>query len=177
MLAPSIPSEAQENAARFIWTAAIVGFFVLQAILWTVAITLTHRDSSHAIVEDYDDRALHWDEYQLLRQASAELGWTSAIDVSPDGDLHSRHRLSLSLSEREFSPVSNATVQVRMFHLARAGEPELIELKESEPGLYFGVATIRSGGNWQFEIAASRGADSFIETIRRNISIDKARSK
>ncbi len=63
--------QQKEKTAQFLWTGFILMFFVLQAILWTVAITLTTGDKSHAVIASYDARALNWDEEVAQRNASA----------------------------------------------------------------------------------------------------------
>jgi hypothetical protein len=68
---------SNEPSARRRWVAVIVGFFAAQAALWTWAIVTVSSDPSHAIVANYDARALDWD----ARRASAALGWNATVEV------------------------------------------------------------------------------------------------
>ena len=83
-MAQTIAVEQKEKTAQFVWTGFILLFFVIQAIVWTVAISITTRDPSHAVVAGYDEKALNWDDEKALRLASANLGWQAEI-VIDDG--------------------------------------------------------------------------------------------
>ena len=65
--------QQKEKTAQFLWTGFILMFFVIQAIVWIVAITLTANDKSHAVLPNYDERALKWNEEVALRAASEKL--------------------------------------------------------------------------------------------------------
>ncbi len=143
--------QQKEKTAQFLWTGFILLFFVIQAILWIVAITLTSADKSHAILPDYDQRALQWDEQRAQQAASRQLGWTNELKVDPTGDLRGFRAISLKLTDREQQPVGAATIQLRAFHRGRAGEPQDIRLQEVEPGVYAGVIQVTRSGRWQFQ--------------------------
>ncbi len=168
---PPLPeSLAQREAtARLLWTGGIIGFFVIQAILWTVAITLTHQDPSHAVLEGYDQRALNWDAWQDTLRASTALGWRADLEVGPPSGVEQRRELMTRLWDRNGQPVTQAGVQLRLFHRARAGEAEVVMLREILPGEYVATFRPQQPGIWKFELTATKGENQFLDFLESRI--------
>lgn len=165
--------QQKEKTAQFLWTGFILVFFLIQAIIWIVAITLTAGDKSHAVLPDYDQRAMHWNEEVALRDASQQLGWESQLKVLETSDIRGNRDFRISLTDDVHQPVTSAKIQVRAFHLARAGDPQIIHFKEIEPGLYSGTIQIRKTGNWQFEGLATTGPDVYLINERQFLTASK----
>jgi nitrogen fixation protein FixH len=161
----------KEKTAQFLWTGFIVLFFVLQAILWVFAITLTANDKSHAIVEGYDEKALRWDEEKALRAASARLGWKSDISVDAEGDLRGYREIRVNLVGADDTPLTGANVNLRVFHRAYAGEPQVLDLKETEPGIYVAKVLIYKTGLWQSNGQAELDGNVFLFEDRQRLEI------
>ena len=130
-------------------------FFAIQGTIWTVAISATSRDASHAVVEGYDEQALSWDEVKAARQHSMELGWQTKIFVDRAGDIHGNRGLTLQVTDRNGRPVTNADLQLRAFHRAAAGVPQQIKLNEVGPGSYHSSIRIDRAGKWRFSGSAT----------------------
>jgi nitrogen fixation protein FixH len=162
--------EHKEKTAQFIWTGFILVFFVIQAIIWTVAITLTARDQSHAVVAGYDEKALHWDDEKALRNASDQLGWQADLLVDTDGDIRHIHTITLQLEKADKSPVADANIQLSAFHRSRAGAPQQINFTETSDGIYTGKIEIRKSGNWQFDGLALAGDDIFLIKQKQHLT-------
>ena len=71
--------ENKEKTAQLMWTGFILGFFVIQAIIWIIAISITARDASHAVVAGYDEKALKWDDQKALSAASVLMSGFSCV--------------------------------------------------------------------------------------------------
>ena len=156
-----------ELKSQLLWTAFILMFFCIQAVIWTVAISVTSRDSSHAVVAGYDEQALRWDEVKATEKRSAKLGWKSEICVDSATDLRGNHCLTVQIKDQLGNPVSDADLNLRAFHRAAAGEPQIIRLKEARPGVYTSMIQINRFGYWNFSgIAKLRGKSYLIkETV------------
>jgi nitrogen fixation protein FixH len=154
--------EQKEKTAQFLWTGFILMFFVLQAILWTVAITLTAGDKSQAIVANYDERALNWESEVAQRGASARLGWRANLLVDFAADIRKFHVVTLTIQDSAATPVSGAVIELIAFHRALAGEPQQIKFVEVGDGVYSGNMQISKSGLWQFEGKAVRGSDVYL---------------
>lgn len=165
----------RETTARMLWTGGIIGFFAIQAILWTVAITLTSQDPSHLVLEGYDQRALNWDSWQETLRASAALGWRSELEIGPAGSLDGRRDLLLRLLDRSGQPIDGAAVQLKLFHRARAAEAELLTLREALPGEYVGTFRPQHSGTWTFELSAERKGLEYLEVRKEEISTGRAK--
>lgn len=152
----------QEKTAQLVWTAFILMFFVLQAILWTFAISMTAGDSSHAVVAGYDEQALRWDEVKKLQQSSDILGWHCILNVDSSADIHENRVVTLQLLDRENGPVSNASMNVKAFHRGAAAEVQLLKFKEVASGVYSTSVRISKFGKWRFSGSATVGDSNFL---------------
>ena len=159
----------REATARLLWTGGIIGFFIIQAILWAVAITLTSQDPSHAVLDGYDERALNWDSWQESRRASEALGWSSKLEISEKAQVNGRRSLILQLSDRDGSALSGAHVSLRVFHRARAGEAKTIRLEEATPGNYVGDLQAQLSGFWTLELTALKGEQRYFKEFRMEL--------
>ena len=114
--------QTREKTAQLLWTAFILMFFVIQAVIWTVAISIISMDSSHVVVANYDEQALNWDEVKKQREASAALGWTANISILSAEDLYGNRVVQIKINDASQQPVTKALVQMRAFHRGRAAE-------------------------------------------------------
>ena len=149
-------------------------FFLIQAVIWTVAISITSRDSSHAVVAGYDEQALNWDEVKRQRSASDALGWSANIQVDPTGDIRGNRTIKLNLKNSEQAPIENAVVLLEAFHRGRAAEVQLLVLKSIEPGVFSGTMQIRNSGQWRFSGTATVGKEQFL--VEQQLKIDSNRN-
>ncbi len=154
--------EQREKTAQFIWTGIILLFFLMQAVIWMVALTLTSSDKSNAVVAGYDEKALNWDEEMAVQNASSRLGWKAELFVDPTADIDRSHAITLKLSNADQAVIKNATIELSAFHRARSGDPQQIEFTEINEGVYAGRIQIRKSGFWQFDGAARKGGDTFL---------------
>lgn len=165
---PTLTAELQvrERKAQWLWTGFILAFFAIQACLWAVAITYTANDPSHAVVPDYDSKALAWDQQKAARAASDQLGWSAEVEVS-HGQLATDWRpISLSLVDEQGQPVTGAEVSVAAFHRGRAGRRQTLSLAETTPGHYHGTIRVLYFGLWQFEGTADRQDDHYLIDVQ-----------
>jgi nitrogen fixation protein FixH len=157
-------NEASKNAetrARRRWVAFVVGIFASQAALWVFAIALVASDSSHAIVSDYDRRALDWDENVRRRQSSAALGWSAEISVETRLG-HDGHVLAVKLADAQALPISDAEVEVTVFHQAKAAERTTLRLHADGRGGYEAVAPMTRSGKWRLELLARHAGHELV---------------
>lgn len=169
--------KTRELTAQLLWTAFVLLFFVVQGILWTVAISVTAGDSSHAVVAGYDEQALQWDEVKKLQQASDRLGWKAEIMVDATGDVRGDHKVSVTLSkesnETGGKDIEGVEVELTAFHRARAADPQTLTLEEITPGTYQGVLKVQHSGIWQFSGTASTANDKFLFEQKMNLKSNR----
>lgn len=158
--------QIRERKAQWMWTGFILVFFLVQACLWTVAITYTANDPSHAVVADYDTKALAWDQQKELRQASAQLGWNATVEASSSQAIPEWRPITLTLTDSRGEPVTGASVSLAAFHRGRAGRRQSLDLAEVGPGQYHGTLHVLYFGNWQLEGTADRGDEHFLVQLQ-----------
>lgn len=164
--APQLSPELQkkENIAKFLWTGVIITFFVIQAILWAVAITLTHNDPSNGVVEDYDQKALNWNAERQMRDHSRALGWTWQAQVGPAANYGASREIRIELRDREGQLLSGQKLHLVAFHGARSAEAQHLELLEtSDPGIYQGNVQVSKLGRWLLEIKIESPDNLFVD--------------
>jgi nitrogen fixation protein FixH len=161
------PTQAiDENEAfhRFLWTSGIIGLFCVQGIIWIIAISMTSRDSSHAVLPDYERRSLSWDQHQQRIRASAALGWT--CEASFLAGINEKTDLVIQLKDKSGSQLHGALMTGTAFHCARAADVKSLFFDETEPGIYQASLGASATGIWQIAIEARLGESVFIYESR-----------
>jgi hypothetical protein len=138
-------------------------FFMIQAVIWLVAISLTSGDVSQAVSPDYDAANMDGETRRLIRAGSERLGWASGLAIDRMADREGKHRVTLSLIDRDQLPVSGAAVQAIVFHKGRIAEAVELSFKETDtPGTYESSVHVRHGGWWVANGTAKRDQDTFL---------------
>jgi hypothetical protein len=169
----NIAMERREKTAQLKWGVFLLMFFLIQAVIWTVAISVTATDQSHAVVAGYDERALLWDEEKARMVASELLGWKAGITVAESADLRQFRELQLKLVDREGVPIENAIVKLTVFHKAWAAQPQDLVLSEVAGGIYQGNLQVRKSGKWQFNGTITQLESLFLVEQTQTITVDK----
>ena len=154
------------------WVGFILSFFLIQAVIWTIAIWVTATDQSHAVVAGYDEKALLWDEEKARRAASARLGWQSNLDIDSDSDIRGFRQVTFEIRDANEMPVKQATIEMTAFHRARVAQRQLITVSEAGDGIYTGQVQVRKSGLWQFDGWARKGDDTFLINERQTLKAE-----
>jgi nitrogen fixation protein FixH len=162
--------QQRELKAQFVWTSFILTFFLVQAMVWVAAISITSGDSSHAVVASYDENALKWDELKSLQQASDRLGWNANIELEDAANVLGEHQVTVFLQDRQGNAIEDANVVLQAFHCARASEVQSVQLVEKDHGQYQGVLRVMHAGMWQLSGTASVMGQVFL--IEQRMQID-----
>ncbi|MEZ6095465.1 MAG: FixH family protein [Pirellulaceae bacterium] len=152
-----------ENFHRMLWTGIILSFFLIQAVIWTIAITLTANDPSHVIVDGYDQdpKTMEAERQEML--ASRALGWHANFEIKVLDEIFGRNELRLSLTDRDGKPISGANISLRVFHNALASEVQEVSMNETEErGVYIADAMMRKSGWWTFEGVARHDGTKYL---------------
>ncbi len=163
-----------EKSSLLMWTALILMFFVIQAMLWTFAISFTLRDPSHTVVPGYDEQALNWDIVKKQRDASELLGWKADFEIDSTGDIHGNRTVTIGLEGRDVKPIENAILLVEAFHVGRAAEVQHLSMKPVGPGVYSATMQVRNSGQWRFSGTATIDEKQFL--FEEQIKIESNRN-
>ena len=167
--------QQNEKTAQFVWTGFILLFFLIQAVVWIVAISITSGDTSHAVVAGYDEQALKWDESKSIQHASDALGWKAVLTFDSKKDIRGNQMVNLSIVDQNQNPVENAAVSIRAFHCGHAANVQQLSMSKSSPGNFTANLRVRHSGNWQFEGAAIRNDDVLLINQRHFIAVQRNR--
>lgn len=162
---PASQAGANRKAA-WLWGSLIVGLLSLQVAVGVVAIVLATGDPSVAIVPDYYEKALNWDDEKAMLSASDKLGWNFELSVSSGADLQGQRTIVVTLRDQAGVGIENAAVKLSIYHHARAADLRQIPLRAHGGGHYSGLAAIQRGGNWEVELTAIRPAQGELPFAR-----------
>ena len=164
--------QQKEQTAQLAWTGMIIAFFVIQAILWIVAISYTANDSSHVVLTDYEQKSLHWDEDQAIKRASAALGWKTDLKIDEQADIVGNRAVRLRLLDRGSQPIPGVgTIELVAFHRGQAAVVHQLKLQQTEPGTYLGTLQVRKSGRWQFSGTVRSGEQQFLLEEQQTIAV------
>lgn len=163
----STPEEL-ETVARWKWAGLVVGLLVLQVLMGGFAALLAVSDPAFAVIPNYHDRSMHWDDVVAARQASAALGWKSRVSAADSADMFGKRRLTISLEDATGRPLAGAQVRLQLYHHARPLEIQEVTLLPdvAAPGQYFAEAIVRRDGIWEVELTADCDGQHYLATTR-----------
>jgi nitrogen fixation protein FixH len=153
------PDKSRATRSAWLWGTVVVAFLILQLVIGGLAFNLATGDPSVAVVPDYHERALNWDDELARRKRSDQLGWKSAVrwgDTSSETD---RRELAIEVVDSDGNPVSGGEASVRFYHHARGVDVATTVLQELSPGKYAAELPMAKPGLWEIEFSLSRGPD------------------
>jgi nitrogen fixation protein FixH len=150
--------------------SVVLGLLGCHMIFIFTAITLGTGDPSFAVVPDYYQKAVDFDERKALLAESAALGWSVELSPASTADVLGQREVLLRFTDEAGHSIEGLTVTATGYHLARAGQPETMQFVEVLPGQYVGSARIVREGFWQFAIDATRGEQIFVTDVKQFIT-------
>lgn len=161
---------------HIVWPLCIV-LFLLGGMASAFRVVIASRtDGGVAVVENYYDKALHWDEEATARAASAALRWQAqiVIEALPGAE---QHRVQVVLRDAEGRPVEGLQVHLQAQRPFQA-EPavDAVLAPTGEAGVYAHAAPRWALGLWDLDLVATRGAERFqlaqrVEVTTRSVSL------
>lgn len=148
------------------WIGLVLALFGVHMVAASALVYFAHSDPSFAVVPDYYDKGVAWDETKRRRAASDALGWSVLFIAGPDDGFVQERDLTLTLVDADKKPVEGAQVRASAFHIARSAEPVELTFEPDSPGLYTERKRLLPAGIWEFHIEATRGEQAFTTTLR-----------
>mgnify|MGYP001555754167 CR=1 FL=1 len=161
------PSLANRRAA-IRWGSLVVGMLTLQVILGVVAITLATSDQSAAVIPDYYNKALAWDEQRAQREASQSLNWQLEFVETNYGKVGSG--LQINIRNEQNQPVQIQSGSVQLYRHARAADVVVAPIAKADDGIIEVASCFPHLGVWQVELdVIDRDGNRFVESRRMDI--------
>lgn len=143
------------------WPLFVVVLLLLNAAIAVSAIYYATTDKTFAVEPDYYRKAMRWDSYAAMRDASAKLAWRIHASVESAPSPAAKSRLIIHVTDRENTPVTDVQFRAVAFHHARAADRLELALANAGEGTYECEAAMDRAGLWEIRLIASRGQDIF----------------
>lgn len=147
-------AEANRRAA-WRWGGFVVGLLSLQVAGGIFAIMLATGDESVAVVPDYHQKALQWDQEMAVQEASRQLGWTFDLQViSQDAEDRSDGSpgMSLFLTDKNDVPVTIEQGTIQIYRHVRAADVRTVALPKGTTGKVELTKCFPNPGLWQVSL-------------------------
>jgi len=149
---------AERSAKRF-WVSLVLVLLTLQLIIGFVAIRLATGDQSVAVVPNYHQAALNWDQTKIARSAAKRNGYTLDLNVSDVADGRGMRAIELQVRDAGQQNVDKLQVSGHIYHHALASDVIPIEFRAIGDGRYLVLAPMGRKGLWQIELAIDGGVE------------------
>lgn len=143
---------AERRAKRF-WVSLVVLLLGLQLVIGFVAIRLSTGDNSVAVVPNYHQAALNWDETKNARLAAKRNGWTLTLTASDVADGRGMRAVELQVHDSGQQTVDALKVTGQVYHHALASDVKPIKFRSIGDGRYLTMAPMGRKGLWQVDIS------------------------
>jgi hypothetical protein len=161
---------AANRRAAWTWGSIIVGLLSLQVAGGVVAIILATGDQSVAVVPDYHQKALQWDNEMAIRRASQQLGWTCDVRSVPfDADQRGAG-LVVNLVDRQGETVQVAQGTLRWYQHTRANDVKELAIPARRLTTMRLDDCFHTNGLWEVMIdVTDRDGNRFVHSVTLNI--------
>ncbi len=141
------------------WLLIVPAVLLGASCLFHVSVLMvSSADRSHAVVTDYYEKGLRWDEERARSTAERALGWRVEASLRADGN--EKLELEVRVLRRDGQPLEESRVVAEMFHNARAGERIHRHLNEGG-GAYRGSFPFSRRGLYELLVEVENGGKAF----------------
>lgn len=148
---------------KYFWPGLVVAILSLSVGANIVLIIAARSDGGAQIIDNYYEKAAHWDDHQAELKRVRELGWTVDILVGPQAETRP---VRFIVKDRDGVPVQGLRPNVVVTSPAKLAVQSQAELTNDAPGIYAANLDIPHPGLWDFEFTARLGDGDFITKKR-----------
>ena len=160
-LTSTSPEIAERRARRF-WVGFICLLLGSNLGMGVFAIYLASSDPANSIIPNYYQKGLDWDKTKAKLAASDELGWSVEVAISPDTPNAVRRTITLTVLDRQGSPVEKGAGNIALFHHAHGKDLQELGLEEIHPGVYQTTALMGPQGKWDITLNLRQNETEFL---------------
>jgi nitrogen fixation protein FixH len=136
----------------------------VHATALVIVVFVATRDPSFAVEPSHYQKSLDWDVSAARLRDSQQLGWSVSIQTDTIYDALGRRHLSCRILDKDGVAVVGATVQLLLFHHARAADRQQVSLSPEKDASYGAWIPMKRAGLWECRITAKRGDSIFTST-------------
>ena len=141
-----------ERKAKWFWVSLIVLLLGMQLTIGGVALMLATGDASAAIIPNYHEAALNWDQAKRERSAAERLGWEINLQISDVADGNGLRAVRLVVVDRFGMPINHLDASLTFYHLANGHDIRERRLEPIADGGYRVMAEMQKPGLWQVNL-------------------------
>ncbi len=153
------------------WPLFVVCLLVLGVGIgmWVVVASLS--DGGAQVVENYYQKAVEWDDRNVLVRQSDAVGWKVTLEYVAAVSADKPGGLEIQFQDAEGQPITGLKGIVRAYRpqATKALGELTITGVPGRPGVYTDAFPAASAGLWDFEIEVERDGFSFRKTIRKEL--------
>lgn len=170
---PESPSPAEPSRRKYLipphifWPGMVVALLGMSVLAVAITATFALSDPSFAVVPDYYNKALRWDEDAALQHKSDALGWSDTVEFGARDDSTTMRQLIVTITDTAGDPIESANLSATVFHPSRSNDIQNVAFEETEPGRYVGVFEPTRIGFWEIKLRATRGEEVFLDHQQR----------
>jgi nitrogen fixation protein FixH len=161
----SFQAEQPPGRGSLRWPVIVIGLLAAHLLLMAIFAMIAMRDRSFAVVPNYYQNALNWDQTQAQRRAGEKLGWKMRIEPSERVDLLGNRSVSFALTDASGALLPAKSLELNYFHHAHAIQARQVTLPTTQPGQFIASLSMRYTGFWQFDAAADVGTERFSTSV------------
>lgn len=155
-------SATPKQSKGYFWPVLVVSLLLMQIGICTAALISAKHSNSYIIVDEQHDNKLGWDERRAMKQKLSELGWQLHFDIPVDNTPDQRRLVSLSIKNKDNTPVTDLKADLKIYHHAVASQIIQAPLKETQPGYYTASMPITQEGLWELQYTLTSEEDEII---------------
>jgi nitrogen fixation protein FixH len=145
------------------WPLIIVALLGGHTLLMLGAVFIATRDPGFSVDPGYYQKSLQWDQRQAMKRASEQLGWRAEV-LPADAQLDGRRHVRVTLVDRAGAAIPGAKVEARYFHHAHGREAATASFTAAA-GAYQADLRMPWRGVWQFELTATAGGQTYVNSM------------
>jgi hypothetical protein len=148
---------------HILWPGIVVALLLMSVVMVTVTVVAATNDPSFAVVDDYYEKGLNWDEHMAQQERNRSLGWSARAEVGlPDSA--ARRPLNITLTGRDGAALGGASVEASVFQYTAAHQVETHALVAGDrPGVYVAPFAINAEGKWKLMLTVRVGDELFTD--------------
>lgn len=151
------------------WPLIIVGLLVTHVAAMMTAVVIATSDKSFAVLPNYYQEAVKWDQTKARHEASVELGWKAQISVAPEMSATGERLVNVTIVDAAGAQVPVEKVELKFYHFSHASNPHRVTLTARE-GKIEGWMPLRYEGFHEFNLTANAGEKLFVEKITQYVN-------
>lgn len=169
---PSSPPPEQPPRPRQSrrWPLIIVAMLVVHVLLMATATVIATHDRSFAVMPNYYEKALKWDQSQADKRASEQLGWKLTMEPSETIDPIGRRTVTFVLVNIDNKPIADATVELSYFHHSHATDVATAKFTTDAQGKATATLPMRFSGFWDINCVATTKTAKFTTTLTQFVN-------